>query len=429
MALGGGFWSTQNKVLPGSYINFVSAAKASATLSDRGVVAMPIELGWGPDGEVFTVTSDEFQKNTAKLFGYDYTAAEMTGLRDLFMYAKTVHFYRVNGSAKAANTYCTAKYKGSRGNEIKTVITESETAGKFDVETYFDNVLVDEQKAAATTDDLTANDFVDWKTDVTLEAASGLACTSGADGTTADLAYQAALDAFEAYSFNVLTLISTNSTLKGLFSNYTKRLRDELGIKFQCVLHQYTTADHEGVISVENGETANLCYWVAGAEAGCKIEKSLANKIYDGEFTVSTAYTQAQLEAALLAGKFIFHKVGDKVRVLDDINCLVTTTTEKGEDFKSNQTIRVIDQIGNDIAKLFNEKYLGQYPNDEAGRISLWNDIVKHHQEMERLRAIEDFDPEAVKVEKGEKKKAVVVTDYVTPVNCMTKLYMTIVVA
>ena len=59
MALGGGVFLTQNKVLPGSYINFVSAARASATLSDRGVVALPIALDWGKEGEVFTITVTE----------------------------------------------------------------------------------------------------------------------------------------------------------------------------------------------------------------------------------------------------------------------------------------------------------------------------------------------------------------------------------
>jgi len=34
--LGGGTFITQNKVMPGTYMNFVSAARASATLSDRG---------------------------------------------------------------------------------------------------------------------------------------------------------------------------------------------------------------------------------------------------------------------------------------------------------------------------------------------------------------------------------------------------------
>lgn len=47
MALGGGTFQVQNKVLPGCYINFVSAARATAALSDRGYAAMPLELAWG----------------------------------------------------------------------------------------------------------------------------------------------------------------------------------------------------------------------------------------------------------------------------------------------------------------------------------------------------------------------------------------------
>lgn len=90
--------------------------------------------------------------------------------------------------------------------------------------------------------------------------------------------------------------------------------------------------------------------------------------------------------------------------------------------------MRVLDQIGNDIASLFNTKYLGKVPNDNAGRISLWNDIVKHHQELEAIRAIENFEPDRLTVVKGDTKKAVVVTDYVTPVNAMAQLYMTVIV-
>ena len=72
MALGGGSFLVQNKVLPGSYINFVSAARASATLSDRGTATMPLELDWGVEGEIFEVTNEDFQKNSLKLFGYPY---------------------------------------------------------------------------------------------------------------------------------------------------------------------------------------------------------------------------------------------------------------------------------------------------------------------------------------------------------------------
>lgn len=47
MALGGGEFITQNKILPGSYINFVAASRATAILSDRGIVAMPLVMSWG----------------------------------------------------------------------------------------------------------------------------------------------------------------------------------------------------------------------------------------------------------------------------------------------------------------------------------------------------------------------------------------------
>ncbi len=73
MALGGGTFIAQNKILPGSYINFVSASRASATLSDRGIVAMPLVLDWGVDGEVFRVDVEDFQKESLKIFGYPYT--------------------------------------------------------------------------------------------------------------------------------------------------------------------------------------------------------------------------------------------------------------------------------------------------------------------------------------------------------------------
>ena len=144
---------------------------------------------------------------------------------------------------------------------------------------------------------------------------------------------------------------------------------------------------------------------------------------------MDTAYTQVQLKTAISEGKFVFHKAGNNVRVLEDINTMVTVSDAQGDIFKDNQTIRVIDQIGNDIAVLFRTKYLGVVPNDAAGRISLWSDIVKHHEQLQEMRAIEDFSDADVTVERGDTKKSVVVTDLVTVVNAMSRLYMTVTVA
>ena len=150
--------------------------------------------------------------------------------------------------------------------------------------------------------------------------------------------------------------------------------------------------------------------------------------MYNGEYTVKTEYTQAQLSEGITAGKLLFHKVGDEVRVLRDINTLTSYTAEKGNDFSSNQTIRVLDQIGNDIAAIFNNRYLGKIPNDEAGRVSLWNDIVTYVKQMAGRRAIEAVKSDDIQVEKGQTKRSVVVNFPVEPINSMSQLYMTVVV-
>ena len=102
MALGGGNFISQNKVLPGTYINFVSAAHASAALSDRGYAAMPPVLGWGIENEVFAVTSGDFQKNSLEIFGYPYTHEKMKGLRDLFANASMLYAYRLDSGGEKA---------------------------------------------------------------------------------------------------------------------------------------------------------------------------------------------------------------------------------------------------------------------------------------------------------------------------------------
>ena len=259
--------------------------------------------------------------------------------------------------------------------------------------------------------------------------------TGGGNGEVSGKDHQDYLDKAESFSFNTMGAALTDDTTKSLYAAYNKRLRDEMGVKFQLVLYDYVKADFMGIISVNNKpldegwSEASLVYWVTGASAGCAVNKSNQNRKYDGDFTVETPHTQNQLKAAIKAGKFTFHKVGTDVRVLEDINTMVTTSDTMGDIFKDNQTIRVIDQIGNDIAVLFNTKYLGVVPNDAPGRISLWSDIVKHHEQLQDIRAIENFSDADVKVDQGDTKKSVVVTDLVTVVNAMGKLYMTVTVA
>lgn len=450
MALGGGTWLFQNKKLPGAYINFVSKVRPSTDFADRGYGAMALELDWGPEDQVFKVEVDDFQKSSTKYFGYDYTSDRITGLRDLFKNLKTGYFYRLNnGAVKAACSLATAKYGGVRGNDLTIAIQANiDDEDKFDVITYLTTAgvrsIMDKQ-TVATKAELSNNDYVTWKADFTLEATAGTPLTGGSNGEAiTGLQYQEFLDKIEPYYFNTLGCLSTESTIQDLLIQFTKRMRDNVGAKFQTVVYGKENVDYEGVISIQNQVTddstsvASLVYWVTGAEAACAINASCTNKTYDGDFTVDTNYKQSELEKAITAGMLIFHRVADAVdgdvtgdvNILRDINTFTSFTKEKNEDFSANQVIRVLDQIAIDVARLFNKTYLGKEPNDDDGRIALWGDIVAYHKEMQRVRAIQNFVPDDVPIPtQGESKEAVLSEYQVQPTMCMEKLYMTVVVA
>ena len=340
--LGGGGFVAQNKVLPGSYINFVNSNAVTSTIGERGVVAIMLPLN-KKAGEVIEITSADFVTKCEELTGKNFDAKEIAPLREIFCNAKKVYVYDL-----------------------------------------------------------------------------------GEGGTVAE-----GIAALEAYEFNVLCAYSEDVTT---YITAVKKWRDEMGKKCQVVVYNQSKPDYEGIINVvstvsdENVDAYALVAWVAGAEAACAVNSSCTNMAYDGEYTIVCNKSQSDLEKCITDGQLAFHLVYGEVRVLEDINSLTTTSAEKSEDFKYNQTIRVVDQIANDIAKLFNTKYLGKIANNPAGRVSLWADIVKHHRTLEELNAIENFNATAVTVEQGNTKKSVVINDVITVVNAMAQLYMTVVV-
>ncbi len=419
--------------LPGSYINFVNVARAPQILGERGTVAFPVHLNWGVADAVFTLSQEDYYKKAFETFGYTVDHPEMKALNDLFKNVQKAHFVRVGtASTKAENTYAVARCAGTRGNAIKTVISTADTL--LEVKTYVDETLVDVQAVVDSTNQLMDNAWVRFKPDVALAATAGLPLTGGTDVAPTPAAYESALEKLENYSFNIVACASADDAVKDAAVAFVKRLREEVGVKVQAVVYRKSDADSEAVISVENKvvdalfDESALVYWVAGVLASCPLNRSATHKVYDGAFEIEADYKQEALRAAIEAGKFILHRTGDDRRVLKDINTFRSFTDEKSEDFASNQTVRILDQIANDIAYLFSKKYLGVIPNDNDGRISLWTDIVKHHQELQKMRAIEGFVPDHVRITKGETKQSVVIADAITPINAMTQLYMTVVV-
>lgn len=444
-ALGGGFWLTQNMILPGSYINFISAARPSNLFSERGYAAIGLSLDWGQENEIIEMNQADLQKNTLEMFGVEYTHESMKPLRELLKGAKTLYLYRLNsGGVKATATLApltaTAKYSGTIGNKLKVVIeTSIDVPGSFDVITFLGTKKIETQ-TVETVEELKANAYIVFTGTGAPVASAGITLTGGTNAAVSGESHSDFLEKVEPYTFNTIGYMGTDELIKALYIAFAMRLRDQEGIKTQAIVYKKNTANHEGVISVENtvldeGATgAELVYWVTGQEAGVAVNRSLTNAIYDGEYSMELAFKKSDYEKGLQQGKFLFYLdkdmlKGDRVRVLQDINTFTEFSLYKNQDFSYNQVIRVLDQIAIDVARIFNERFLGKSENTQDGRVGFWGEIITHHKTLQQLGAIEEFDGDKdVTVVKGEAKNAVVVMDYVMPVMATEKLYMTVVV-
>lgn len=424
MATGGTFL-TYNKVLPGAYINFISKARALGNIADRGIMAIALKNNWGIENKIVTITNEDFQKKALNILGYEYTSENLKPFREAFKNAKEIKFYRLGTGTKAKATIgaltIEAKYSGTRGNNIKVKIVSNVDDDNYTVYTYIDDIVVDEQ-TVDTIDNLLENDFVVFSGTGEFEDNAGTNLQNGTDTVVNNSEYSKFLSLVETENFNVLVYDGEDEQTKALFESFTKRLREDEGVKICSVLHNYTKADFEGIISVKNDK--NLVYWVGGALAGAEINQSLTNKIYDGEYEFNAKYSNNQLKEAINNGEFVFYYDVDNIRVLKDINTFVSFSTDKNSDFSNNQIIRVLDSTANDIARIFNDYYLGKMQNDALGRDIFKSELINYFNQLQAIRAIDNFSPDNISIKKGIDKGDVIVDLIIEPIASMDKLYM-----
>ena len=443
MPMGGGTFTVQNQLLPGSYINFVSAATAAA-MGSRGTAALPLELDWGPEGKIFRVEAEDFQRTALEELGHDPSAPELLLMREALKRAKTLLVYRVDGGGTKASVTvggvtATARYGGTRGNAMQVAVLAN-GADDVDVVTYLDGVEMDRQSVAKAggAAALEANAYVTFSGEGALSAAAAAALTGGTNATVAASAYTAWLNALEVEDFNVLGYPGKDADVKEQVCAFVERLRDDEGKKVVGVLFQAEGADSVGIVNVKNGVVLSdgttlsgdkAVAWVTGASAAAEVNESLTNTAYDGAVDVDVKYTKSQCEAAIRAGEFLFYADGGKARVLADINSRTSFGGGISEDWTSNRVVRVMDGWANDVARIFGERYLGVQTNSDTGRSLFQADLVSLGKQYESLDAISGFAVEDVTVQQGSGKRDVSVTCALQPNDSMEKLYMTVTVA
>lgn len=442
--MAGGTWTSQNKVRPGVYIRFRSTAGLGLTVGDRGTVTICEPMSWGPVAQVMEI---EAGADVTPYTGYDITAPQNLFLREIFKGSNRtaapnrVLLYRPTASSSAKATVTigtlvvTAKYPGARGNDISVVVTElTEPEDTFTVSTVVDGEIVDQQTGKQV-EDLTGNQWVDFSGTGALTADSGKPLTSGADGTVQSAAWSAYLQAIEPYKFDIMIYDGTDTTVQQAMISFIRRIADEAGQYAQLVASGLTNPDSRFVINVNSGVTlsdgtvltAQQCtWWVGGAEAGALYNQSLTYAQYPDAVSASPLMTNSQYEAALQAGKLVFFAEDGQVKVEQDINSLVTYTTDIGKVFRKNRVMRLCNTIANDVYAQFSANFIGVVNNNAAGRSQFKAAIVGYLLDIQGNQGIQNFTADDVEVLPGEDIDAILVNIAIQVVDSVEKIYLTI---
>lgn len=443
-----GVWSGQTKNRPGAYINFKAVRNANVSASDRGVVALPLALGWGPEDKIVELTATEIADGTfTKKLGCTIDDPAVQPLIEAMKYASKALVYSLTaGGVKAAATIgtgdsamkITALYSGTKGNNLTVAINQTAIKGKFEVVTLLGSATKDKQ-LAANIEELKANDFVAFEGTGALKTNAGVKLTGGTDATLTAATMSNFLGAVKQKTWDAigLPLFGLDGTaFNATVVTYIKALRDA-GKKVVAIVNDYPSADTEGIISVDQGyrsetETVDVDAFVgaiAGMCAGTPINQSNTYRVITGAQEIINPKTDEEIEAGLLSGCFMLsYRQDGAVVVESDINTLVNVGSDKNNSFKKNRVVRTLDNIANTVRSTFENNFIGKVTRNAAGKNAFKAAIVKYFTQLQNMEAIQNFSSEDVEVLDGDNIDSIVVNVSVQPLDSMEKLYMTVTV-
>ena len=444
--MAGGIWTSENKTIPGVYINVKSQPSVTANVGDKGIVAIAKALSWGPVGEVMEITPGT---DVTPYIGYDISTEQAQFLREMMKGSDVtsgpmkILLWRSAGpdgtkaTATIGNLTATAKYPGIRGNDIfVSVAAVPDNEDTFEISTVVSGTMVDTQTVTAISG-LQNSAWVDFSGTGAITANAGTALSGGVDPTASAADDAAFMTAIEAYDWDIIAYDGDSATVKDAYIAFVKRLNEAVGRKCQMVAANIPAANTKYAISVQNGvkladgselTAQNAVWWVAGAEAGAMYYQSLTYAQYPGAISANPKLTDDEAASAVAAGQIAFIDTFGVVKVCSDINTKTTVTPTEGAEFKKNRVMRVVMQLCNDIYEHFSNYFIGKVDNNDPGRNLLRGWIVGYCNEMMANNGIQNFVAEDVEVLPGAEIDAVLININIQPVDAIEKLYITVTV-
>lgn len=443
--MGGSWDGNENKIIPDVYQRYSSQSSLVMQPSTRGIVTIAKDLSWGPVGVVQTIDAGE---DMTPYTGYDATDASNRWVQEMLKGTNRtsapyrILLYRLNGTggveatATTGKLTATAKYPGTRGNDIAIVVTDlTDPEGSFDVSTVVDGRIVDSQ-IVETIDQLVANDWVTFSGTGAPTSTVGAPLSGGVNPTSEASDWSDYTEVIEAYRFDAMVYDGTDATVRTALLNFIRRYFDDNGRQAQLVASGLTNPDSRWVVNVMSGVVLSdgttltpqqVCWWAGGALAGAQYNQDLTGASYPDAVQVTPKLKRSDLEAGIQAGQWLLADDGEgRVTVVYDINSLTTYTKDITEPYHLNRTMRVAMVSGNDVNDVFGRQFKGAEDNNDTGRMNIKSALVNYLLTMQDNRGIQNFDGKTdVSVYQGEKVDSVRVDATLWVVGATNFIYVT----
>lgn len=422
------------QILPGTSV-IVQAGERTPALVAQGIVAIPLALDWGD-------TSIEIGSTDGTLYtlGYkrsNYNGSGMKHINEVLRSADKIVIYRSNidGGVKASGTVvtgvtATAKYVGTRGNDIDVTVTASDSL--WIIKTFVDSIEVDSQ-TVSDFDEFVANDFISISGTGTIAAAS-ISLTNGANGTPRSNEADLWLAELATHTYNVIAYAgSTAATITALRAFVDdQRAQDNM---IQAVASNVAANNEAFYNCTVGGETldysltaGDACATLAGIIAKQGITGSLTHYPIDWWTDTNPHLTHEQMESRVQTGELIVAMLYGVPTVVYDINSLTTYTAEKPQDFHKGLIMRTLDNYAMNLQNLLDTRAIGKIRNSIDGRAqikALINDMtVTNYLDLGYIE--NDFTADDITVSAGAEIDAVTATVGIHPVDTADKIQVTV---
>lgn len=445
-----GTWETQNKVRPGVYINYVFSEAELINYASEGVLALNYKLPLNPQGMV-TITSADIKSKKLEKYGviqgsdaYKFITTLLKNASKLLVYSPKVKNGVVASLEVSKQFTASAKYPGYEGNKF-AVEVKGNTGSKQTFVTYYNNSIVAIQYLEPGQSTLTGeNEYLDINiTGSSVSATVPTLLTKGVDGTTDMSVLQTEFfDKLHAEEVEVLAMCFNEEDYD--FSIVEKFIADYNANHVQKVVAVYPTTDtgaalknSEFIIAVapqtavlENGlvlDSTLLAGYIGAKEAGADYTVDLTFSVCDDIVSISEL-TNEEIENNIKNGILNLSLRSDRTVVVeDDINSLVLLDANQSSALKSNDTLRLLNDLSYRIVSFGENVVIGKKKVTETTLNLVKAFVVEVMNKYSQEQVIVNFDSNNdVQVVFGEQPDSILCTIAIQKTHSAKKLYFSI---